>query len=159
MEFSHWPRRAPVRCYIEMFQSVGSIWIHLLSFQWEQHVCLETKADPQDLWNNNIAVLCQALTRAGQGMWTGCSSGTLTVFPFLTHYTQRSWPWFSHLVDLQRYTGVPVHHDIFCHDKNILYIEQAIAIFTIHLHMHQQTWESTAIFRTNWWEKSTLSSI
>ena len=25
----------------------------------------------------------------------------------------------------------------------ISYIEQAIAIFTIHLHMHQQTWEST----------------
>ena len=52
----------------------------------------------------------------------------------------------SHLaVGLQRYTGVPVHHNIFCHDTNIIYIyiEQTIAIFTIHLHMHQQTWEST----------------
>ena len=25
------------------------------------------------------------------------------------------------LVGLQRYTGVPVHRDIFCHDTNIVY--------------------------------------
>ena len=37
-------------------------------------------------------------------------------------------------------TSVPVYCDIFCHDTNT---EQAITIFTIHLHMHQQTWEST----------------
>ena len=35
---------------------------------------------------------------------------------------------------LQRYTGVPVHRDI-CATIRISYIEQAIAIFTIHLHI------------------------
>ena len=41
------------------------------------------------------------------------------------------------------HTPVYPHIAIFFATIRILYIEQAIAIFMIHLHMHQQTWEST----------------
>ena len=52
------------------------------------------------------------------------------------------WRWRRLHLGLQQYTGVPVHRYIFATIR-ISYIEQAIVIFTIHLHMHQQTWEST----------------
>ena len=43
-------------------------------------------------------------------------------------------------VGLQRYTGASRY---FFAMIQISYIERAIAIFAIHLHMYQQTWEST----------------